>query len=99
MVFSDFGFSILDFGLKNPVATAPGTVPIITSPAIQNPKSKIQNPKIYPSTIRNKCGTFATIPRTAALSGRSTIWLSFVNPRLPTIRLCFEGVAIALRYH
>jgi hypothetical protein len=49
------------------------------------------------SMILIKCGTLATAPRIDGVSGRSTIWFSFVNPRLRTISLCFTGHAMVLR--
>src|ERR1700758_1289617 len=44
-------------------------------------------------------GTFATIPRTAAVSGRSITWFSLVNPKPLITSFCFSGAQIADRTH
>ena len=63
---------------------------IINSPTFdfagRNCRHHNRNFNLY-STMRNRCGTFATAPRIEGESGRSTIWLSFVKPRLRTICL------------
>src|SRR5215831_10646269 len=51
------------------------------------------------STTSIRCGTFATMPRTAAVSGRSITWFSRVNPRPLITNFCFSGAQIAERTH
>src|SRR5271170_2663996 len=53
----------------------------------------------YDCTISTRCGIFATIPRMAALSGRSITWFSRVKPNPLTTSLCFTGAQIAERTH
>src|SRR5208283_4871275 len=48
-------------------------------------------------TTTTRCGTLATIPRMAALSGRSTTWSIFRKPSPRTTTLCFSGAQIGLR--
>jgi hypothetical protein len=53
MVFSDFGFSILDFGLKKMIGDRYWYG---SFSSIQNPKSKIQNLFFYyPQQMRDLC--------------------------------------------
>jgi hypothetical protein len=45
--------------------------------------------------ISTKCGTFATMPRIAELSGRSITWFNRVNPNPLITSFCFTGAQIA----
>src|SRR5271166_4589615 len=53
----------------------------------------------YYFKISTKCGTFATMPRIAALSGRSITWFKRVNPNPLTTRFCFTGAQMAETTH
>src|SRR5208337_3907234 len=50
-------------------------------------------------TISTRCGTFFTMPRIAAVSGRSITWFSRVKPSPLITFLCFTGVQMIDRTH